>query len=201
MIRLVIIDEDHQFCIGIKKLLAETKLEIIGEATNWKEGAELIKNQKPDIVILDVNFSDASGIHISEFIHRNYPTTKSIFLTNTRNLLTLSRLLQTPTCGLLLKSSIYFLIEAIRTVYSGKKYIQPDLSFEIIKYQYQRTTQNINKLTSKEYDVLKMIALGIDLEKIAEKCFISSKTVSNIKSNSMKKLGIKSLDQIRKLFS
>lgn len=197
MIKVVIIDDNKIARLGIRGLLADDDIEIIGEASNGRTGIDIVHELQPDIVILDLHLPDMHGIQVCELISERDPLCKIIFITASRHLLTLSRLLSTPAKGLLNKDSHFSGVEAVKTVYKGIPYVQPNLGYELITHIMKNNKNAIYNLTDKELKVLTMITQGKTQEKIAEELFISPKTVSNLKFRGMKKINVKTTQQIQ----
>ncbi|HVV69412.1 MAG TPA: response regulator transcription factor [Gammaproteobacteria bacterium] len=197
MIKVVIIDDNKIARLGIKSLLADDEIDIIGEASDGKSGINLVQELQPDIVILDLHLPDIHGIQVCQLISEKNPLCRIIFITASQHLLTLCRLLSTPAKGLLNKDSHFSGVEAVKTVYKGMPYIQPDLGYELVTYIMKNNKHALHNLTDKEQKVLALITQGKTQEKIAEELFISPKTVSNIKFRGMKKLNVKTTQQIQ----
>lgn len=199
MITVILIDKNPIFRLGLKKFLADENIEIIGEAANGIGGIELVSKKKPDIVLLEVYLPDTPGILVSHDISRHSKKTKSLFLLDTDHLPTISRLLETPAKGFLMKNSRYSGVEAIKSVHEGSTYMQPDLAIKLLEYHAKGGLQSDSRLTSKEYLVLVMIALGKSYDIIAAQLHVTRKTVFNIKSHGFKKLEIQNLGQLREI--
>ena len=112
----------------------------------------------------------------------------------------LSRLINASAKGVLTKNSCYSIVEAVKSVYRGNHYLQPNLAWELLQFQQKNHRDQVRLLTDKEYQILALIARGKTLEQIAEINHISVRTVFNLKSNSYKKLGIEKSEQLRELF-
>lgn len=198
MIKVAIIDDNKISRLGIRSFLADDEIEIIGEATDGASGIKLAQEMQPDVIILDLYLPDIPGIQVCNLIHKKNPTIQIIFLTVSQHLFTLSRLLRTPARGLLNKNSSFSGVEAVKTVYKGKPYVQPNLGYDLINYM-RTNHEGMHRLTEREHQALIMIAQGKTHEKIAEVLSISSKTVSNIKFRGMKKLQVKTLPQLQEV--
>ncbi len=200
MIKVVIIDDNKISRLGIRSFLADDEIEIIGEATDGESGIKLVLEEKPDIVMLDLYLPDVLGIQVCQTIANMAPQSKVIFISGATHLFVLSRLLHTSAKGLISKDMSFSGVEAVKTVYQGKTYVQPDLAYELLHFAITQKT-GYYSLKEKERLVLMMAAEGKTHNQIAKILLISTKTVTNVKFRAMKKLGIKKLDQVSDIFS
>lgn len=192
MIKMIVVDKNLIARKGIKEFFRDPTIEVIGEASSGTSAINLIAKHQPDIVTLNPNIADITSSKLSQIISRSSPKTKIIFLAGTRHLPTLYRLLRdTSAKGLLTMDSNFSGAEAIQQVYKGGTYIQPDLSYDLIQYVKERNENLETKLSTREYEVLTLSAQGKNTLEIADNCSISEKTVYNVKSRAMKKLGLK----------
>ena len=194
-IKIILIDESAIFRSGLKKFLNDEEIEIIGEASTGEQGQRLIRQKQPDIVLLDLYLPDTTGIQVCDFVQRHFPKIGTLFLFHYNDLATLSRLIMTSAKGFLAKNSRYSVIDAVKTVYQGGHYFQPDMAWQLIKYREKNQQNFYNNLTDREYQVLTLIARGKTYEEISDIVHISLKTVFNLKSSGCKKLGIKNTRQ------
>lgn len=198
MIKILILDEDKPTRLGIKQFFSDDQVEIVGDASTWLDGLKLVQEKKPHIVLLEINLPDAAGNHVVDFLARNYSTIKTIYLTKNRHIPTLHRLItKTPAKGLLNKDLNFSGIEAIKSVFQGRTFIDPNLSYELINYR----DDIWSRLTNRESFIISEILEGRSLFEIANKSNISQKTVANTKINAFKKLEIKSFEQLTELIS
>ena len=198
MIKTIIIDEDKTSRLGIKSLLTDDSIEIVGEAADGSSGIKLAFAEKPDVIILEFYLPDMLGSQVCRVINRKIPSAKILFLTNCSHLYTLTSLLGTPAQGLMQKDTDAFsMISAIKMLYEGRSYIQPDMALQLIKYLIEKPAEGVHSLSEKEYQITLMVAQKKTHEKIAENLFISPKTVSNLKSSAMRKLAVKTVDQLQ----
>lgn len=197
-IKIILIDESAIFRSGLKKFLSDEDIEIIGEAATGEQGQRLVYQKQPDIVLLDLHLPDTTGIQVCDYIQSHFPKINTVFLFNRSDLAELNRLITTSAKGLLTKNSCYSIIDAIKTVYRGGRYLQPDMAWELIQYREKKQNPN-HPLTDREYQILHLIARGKSYEEIAEIAHISLKTVFNLKSSSCKKLGIQDCKNLEKL--
>lgn len=188
-IKIILIDESAIFRSGLKKFLSDEEIEIIGEAATGDQGQRLIRQKQPDMVLLDLDLPDTTGIQVCDYTQTHFPQINVVFLLNRSDLAVLSRLITTSAKGFLTKNSRYSVIDAIKTVYQGGHYLQPDMAWELIQYRGKNYNPE-RQLTDREYQIMHLIERGKTYEEIAEITHVSLKTVFNLKSSSCKKLGI-----------
>ena len=194
----VIIADDHQLIReGIKQILElEGNIHVVGQACNGEEAFNMAKELEPDIILLDINMPKLNGIETLKKIKDMGIKTKVVILTIHEDKEYILKTLKLGADAYMLKDlSSDNLIRGIQEVAKGKKYIQSsvaDLVKEFSSYEeYPDTNINkINSLTKREYEVLILIAEGLNNKDIAENLYISEKTVKNHVSNIFKKLDI-----------
>ena len=195
-IKIVLIEANRIFRLGLKKLLTDDAIDIVGEAANATTGMDLIRKQQPEVVLLATDLPDATEVSLCDWIYRHFSQTKTIFLLKNADIPTLNRLFNTSATGFLTKDSGYLSVEIIKTIAEGKTYIQPDLALGVI----QRPRHAADVLSNREYQVLTLVRQGHTHEAIAEKLRISTKTVFNIKYRGFKKLKIDTVEQLKEIF-
>ncbi len=190
MIKVVIADNHVIFRQGLLKLLQSAQdITVAGEAGNGPETLELIAKEKPDIAILDISMPGLDGFEIYEKMKSNGIETKVIFLTVHNDTLTAKKAIQSNTSGYVLKDNAFEdLLYAIRAVASGGKFISPSISDKILNFSEKESKNHI--LTGRESEILRLIASGLTNRQIANKLFISIKTVETHRTNIMQKLDV-----------
>ncbi len=193
-IKVVILDHNPIFRLGLKKMLADEVIDLIGEAADGVAGMQLIRAKQPHIVLLANDLPKTNDISFCDWIDRNFSQIKTLFLLKNRDMALLNQLMKTSAKGFITKDSGYLNNEVIKQIAEGKTYVQPDLVKDI--FQYAHPT---HLLSHREYQVLTLIAQGYTHEVIAEKLNLSIKTVFNIKYRGLKKLGVESIEKLRQL--
>jgi len=198
----VIIADDHKLVrAGIKSLLENIAgVKVVGEASNGRETIELTGKLKPDMVFLDIAMPELNGLQAAERIKKIYPDVDIIILSMHLDEEYVVQALKVGASGYLLKDSAPGELElALDTIMRGKVYISPAIPGEMIadyqkRLRYASSPDNLEeskeKLTSRQKEVLQLIAEGNSTREIAEKLFISIKTVETHRSHIMKTLGI-----------
>lgn len=201
MTKVLLVDDSQLSLYGIKTVLKNENISIAGETSSGREAIHLAAQEQPDIVILDLYLSDTTGMYVCSEISRKYPKIKTIYLTASHCMQTFSRLIKTPAAGILTKQAPSHLIfEAFNEVMKGKRYIQPDLAWELLDYVMNQGNHKLNSISNKDYEILLLLSQGKTNETISEYLSINSKTVSNRRTKSMQQLGVKSIDELRHLF-
>ena len=195
-INVVIVDDHALIREGIKKLLElEESFEIQALAGDGFEALEVIKAQKPDVVLLDINMPNMNGIDCLKQIKSDFPETKVIMLTIHEDAEYLIETINIGAEGYVLKDAdVSSLIKAIQKVVQGEVYIHPTLSGILVR-EYKSKNKNLddvlgNNLTKREYEVIRLISRGYNNKEIAVELFISEKTVKNHVSNIFKKIKV-----------
>ncbi|MFZ0548694.1 MAG: response regulator transcription factor [Candidatus Promineifilaceae bacterium] len=197
-VRLLLVDDHGVVRSGLRMLLeTEQDIEIVGEASGGREAIDLVQKLQPNIVLMDVQMADMNGIEATQEIKRVSPETAVLTLTMYENEQYLLEMLKAGASGYIPKRAAPDeLVEAIRTVQQGNVFLYPTVANLLV--QNYLDTQNEGKeeekdidiLTPREQEVLVLIAEGLTNPEIAEKLFISVKTVDRHRENIMQKLNI-----------
>ncbi|CAM3275986.1 response regulator [Aequorivita lipolytica] len=189
-IKLLIVD-DHQMIIeGIQSLLEDqTTVKIVGTATNAKLCEQFFITQTADIVFMDINLPDLSGIDLTALLLKKYPTLNIIALSTFTQGTYVRKMIESGAKGYLLKNASKFeILKAIEVVHSGQKYISPEAQ-EALNYELN-LQKKLPKITKREKEILVLIVEGLTNSHIAEKLFISIDTVDSHRKNLYSKLNV-----------
>jgi two-component system nitrate/nitrite response regulator NarL len=189
MIRVVIAEDHNALIDGIKLLLERTEdVEFVGYANNGKVLCELVARKKPDVVITDIRMPVLDGIAATRQMLKTNPTIRVIAFTMFDQDEAVEQMIAAGARGYLLKnSSLQDLLEAVRTVYSGRTYFDPS-----IKLPTEGTTTGTKGLLSKrQIEILKLIAIGKTNQEIANELFIGKTTVETHRKNMIRILNLK----------
>ena len=195
----ILVTDDHPMVLeGMQAMLSQISfVAIIGVAHNAYKAMELIKADRPHIVITDISMPEISGIELTAKIRKEYPEVKIIAMSTFNERSYISQMVQNGASGYILKSAAKEEIEeAILTVYEGKLYMS--IALEMSKQEQQK----INKmpiLTSREKEVLLLIAEGFTNPQIAEKLFVSPYTVDSHRKNLLTKFEVNNTAGLIKL--
>ena len=189
---IIIVDDHLIFRQGLKSIITlEIIANVIGEASNGIELIELLSDLKPDLVLMDIDMPRMNGLDATEKALEILPELKVIAFSMFSDEEYYYKMIDRGVKGFILKTSgINELETAIQNVMSGDTYFSNELLRKIIN-NFGRT--NITKqtalenLTEREIEILQLICFGLSTEQIAEKLFISPKTVKSHKSNLLEK--------------
>jgi len=196
-IKVFIVDDHEIFRNGLKMVFERYRdIEVTGEAGSGEEFLELMENADFDVVLMDIKMGGINGIETTERALKINNGLKVLVLSTFGEEEFLERILQAGARGFILKNVMKeVLFNAIKTVGSGQNYFSP----ELLPYFTKRFTGNGNNsepevmLTDRELEVLKLIGKGHSNDEIAEKLFISKRTVDTHKNNLISKTGSKNI--------
>ena len=189
MVTKVFIVDDHYMVIeGIRSLLQNEKnIEWAGHASNAASCLAYLHQQQPDVILMDINLPDKSGIDLCKEVREKYPSVFIIGLSTFNQLSFIQKMMDNGASGYVLKNATQQeLMEAIKTVAKGKTY----LSFEVSQ-TLRNTINSTVVLTRREKEVLNLIAEGMTNNEIAAKLFVSSTTVDTHRKNLLTKFEAK----------
>jgi DNA-binding NarL/FixJ family response regulator len=196
-LRVLIVDDHDLFRSGLRNLLEEQGVNIVGEASAGSEAIRIVSELAPDVVVMDLNMPGMNGVEATRHITSAAPLTRVVVLTISDQDEDVLAAILAGACGYLLKdSSIQDLITGIRAAAVGESLISPHIAAKVL--QQVRSTSAVpqiaetirSELSVREIDVLKLIANGKDNAQIAGELHISPKTVKNHISNILMKLQI-----------
>jgi DNA-binding NarL/FixJ family response regulator len=200
-IRIILVDDHQLVRAGIANLLiGEPDLEIIGEASDSTEFMALLEKQKPDIAVLDIAMPGLSGIELTRRITLNNPSIRILILSMYTSEEFIFNAINAGAKGYLPKNtSKQELIEAIHAIHRGEDYYAESISNVILKSYIKKaksgpeeTRSRENLLSKREMEVLRLFAEGFSNQEIADKLFISIRTVESHKNHVMQRLELKS---------
>jgi len=196
-ISVLIADDNSLMREGLKQILElEPDIKVVPSAANGEEAIKYAQLYKPNVILMDINMPKMNGIDALRRLRDIGVDSKVIMLTIHDAREYLYETIRIGANGYVLKDADSdTLLKAIRDVCQGKSYIQPSLSELLVKEfnskgDKSKATSVIDTLTKREYEVLTLIAEGLNNREIAEKLFISEKTVKNHVSNIFKKLDV-----------
>ncbi len=193
-IRILIADDHSMVREGLKQLVElEEDIIVVAQAGNGSEAIEKIIEYKPDVVLLDINMPEMNGLEVLSYLNQNDISANVLILTIHNEIEYLYKAVEIGVKGYVLKDSESdVLIRAIRSVYQGESYIQPNMAsllFKKMNNEESMSAQN-TRLTKREVEVLKLITEGLLNKEIAHRLCISEKTVKNHVSNIFKKIEV-----------
>ena len=196
-IRVLLVDDHDLFRTGLRTLLEEQQVQIVGEAAAGGEAVRLVRELAPDVVVMDLNMPGITGVEATRQITAIAPLTRVLVLTISDQDADVMDAILAGACGYLLKdASIQELMRGIEAAGSGESIVSPTIAAKVLQRVRASSSQpEIEKtiraeLSDREIEVLKLIANGKDNAMIAAELHISPKTVKNHISNILMKLQI-----------
>ncbi len=189
-IKLFIVDDHYMVIEGIHSLLQnEMDIEWMGHAMNAASCLAFLQQEKPDVILMDINLPDKSGIDLCKEVKEKYPAIFILGLSTFNQQSFIEKMIGSGASGYVIKNATQQeLMEAIHTVVKGKEYLSFDAAVALRKPDTQNNTPVI---TRREKEVLELITEGMTNNEIARQLFISSTTVDTHRKNLLSKLRAK----------
>jgi DNA-binding NarL/FixJ family response regulator len=184
LIRILTVDDHPLLRSGIETLVnAEADMKLVAEASNGQQAIELYRLHRPDVTLMDLQMPEVSGAEAIAEIQSEFRDARIIVLTTYRGDAQILRALKAGARAYLLKSQLHReLLETIRAVHAGQKRIPPDIAAELAEHATD------DALSSREIDVLRLIAAGNSNKLIADQLSIGEATVKSHVANILSKL-------------
>ncbi len=197
-IRIVLADDHPIVLDGLRNLIrAEPDFELVGEAASGLSALKIVREQRPDVAVLDISMPELNGIVLSRRLNGEMPALKLLVLTLHEDRAYLNQALEAGVRGYVLKrSAVENLVQAIRAVMVGGLYIDPAIVGRVFESKQVNKRLLARKgaapaLTDREADVLKMAALGFTNKEIASRLDVGVKSIETYKARGLEKLGLK----------
>lgn len=198
---ILIVDDHPLFREGLKTIIERSnRFEVVGEAGNGKEGLKKTRKLKPDLVMVDLSLPDTSGIRLTRDIRNTFSHIKVIIVTMHSKVDYIAEAFQAGANGYVVKeSAAEGLMKGLETVLKGEYFLDSAVSSQVVETlmklpgkETKITDAQYGTLTAREQEILRLLAEGLSAKEIAEKLFISPKTVENHRANIMNKLDLHS---------
>ncbi len=195
-IKVVVADDHTILRQGIKALLDNQEgIEVVGEAKDGREAIKTIEELLPDVILMDIAMPGLNGLEATRRIKKKFPKVKVVVLTMHANEEYIFQILNAGADGYLVKETAFQdLISAINAVHKGEAFMSPSISKKVMTDYIQRAQGEgkvgFDTLTTREREILQLVAEGNSNKKIAEALFISPKTVETHRAHIMDKLNI-----------
>lgn len=191
MIKVLLVDDHQLIRVGMRKIIdAEAGVVIAGEASSGEEALALAKSERPDIVLLDINMPGMNGVEATRRLARLPHAPKVIIVSVHAQDPIPTRLLEAGAMGYLSKEAAAVeLVDALKTVAKGKRYLSADVAREIALAQAGGESA-LASLSEREMEVLLLVAEGCNITEISERLNVSPKTVSTYRYRLFEKLGV-----------
>jgi two-component system response regulator NreC len=202
-IKVVIADDHAVVREGIKMILSrEPDIEIVGEASNGREALDLVATAKPIVVVMDISMPEMGGIEATRRVKEAYPKVNVLALTMHEDESYVFQLLKAGASGYVLKrGAAQDLVQAIRSAARGEAFLYPSVARSVLADYLKRVQSGEERhrydgLTDREREILALIAEGLSNQEIAQKLFISIKTVQTHRTHIMEKLDLHNRAQL-----
>ncbi len=199
--RILIVDDHPLYRDGLKARLAEHQgFETVGEAGGFTQGLALAKKLKPDVALIDISLPDGSGIELAREMRSTLPGLSVVIVSMHSKVDFIAAAFQAGAGGYVAKDSgADSILKAIEAVAGGGQYLDSSLSPKVLRKLSDATTRKAKSmdalygtLSLREQQVMRLLAEGLTTQEIADRIFVTKKTVENHRYAIMSKLGIKS---------
>tara|TARA_Y100001956_G_C4107900_1_gene180894 strand:- start:466 stop:1212 length:747 start_codon:yes stop_codon:yes gene_type:complete len=194
LIKVLIVDDHALVRMGIRHLLSDlSTMEVIAEAENGEQALGLIKLHKPHVVLLDMKMPGIDGWEVTRRLKKSHPSIKIIVLTALSADPLPARILQLGAMGYMTKeSSVEEMAQAIIKVAKGEKYLSPEIAQKMAINSLESVKDSpFDVLSEREMQVMFMITSGMNVQDIADRLFLSTKTINGYRYRMFEKLSIK----------
>jgi DNA-binding NarL/FixJ family response regulator len=192
-LRVAIVDDHPMFRLGLAAAITEMEgIELVGEAQRGDQVAVLVETASPAVLLLDIRLPDVSGLEVNRWLAEHHPEVRVVMLTMSEDLDNALTALRDGASGYLVKGAGPERVEhALRTVASGDVVLDHSLAQAVTELAQARrgsTNRAFPQLTNREFDILQLLAAGLDNTTIARQLFLSPKPVRNHVSNVFSKI-------------
>lgn len=198
---VLILDDHPMFREGLKTIIeGDDGFEVIGEASNAREGLRMARNINPDLVLMDISLPDQSGIRLTYEMREYLPNVQVLIVSMHSKIDYIAGAFQAGASGYMVKESASIkLLHGLESISKGEYFLDSFIFPQLVDILKQFSNKEIevvdgayNTLTEREQEVMVMLAEGLSIKIIAERLFISPKTVRNHRASIMNKLDIHS---------
>jgi len=199
-IRLMLVDDHRMLREGLRRSLEEEGFYVVGEAADGEAAVRLVPAAKPDVILMDVSMPDMDGIEATKRILQNSPGPRVVMLTMHADKDLIDQAIKAGAVGYLTKDcSIDEVTEAVRMAANGETALSPALAktmlTEVRKIDEKAAREEDRLVTKREEEVLQLIADGCSTPEVAQKLYISQKTVKNHLASIYEKLNARDRTQ------
>jgi two-component system response regulator NreC len=194
----VLIADDHAIVReGVRMILAKEKdIDVVGEAEEGGQALQLVETLRPDVVIMDISMPGMGGIEATQKLKERHPKVAVLVLTMHEDESYVFQLLRAGASGYVLKrAAAQDLVQAVRAAAKGEAFLYPSVARKVVEDYLRRVESGEERarydgLTEREREILTLIAQGLGNQQIAEKLYISIKTVQTHRAHVLEKLGL-----------
>ena len=203
-IKILLADDHGIMREGLRMLLEkQPDIDVIASAADGREALSLVRQHRPNVVIMDISMPDLNGVDATRLITKEFPQTKVIALSMHSNQQFVSNMLKAGASGYILKECLFDeLAQAVQTVMAGGIYLSSRITGVVVKVYIKALPDapktGLESLSARERQVLQLIAEGNTTKQIALKLHVSVKTIEAARRKIMEKLGIYSIAELTK---
>ena len=204
--KIILVDDHPVLRKGLVRLIdAKDEFVVCGEASSAADAMELIRELKPDLVIVDIGLPGTSGIELTKTIRSEFPKLPVLILSMHEEALYATRALRAGAMGYVVKQdAIDNIASALREALSGKQYLSPVIASQLHynggpEAQTALTEDPVSLLTDREFEIFELIGKGHEVREISEALGVSPKTVETHRTNIKEKLKLKNARQVARL--
>lgn len=191
--KILMVDDDLLVLNALSTILEKSSYEIVLATTDSKKAIETYKENKIDVVILDIRMKEVNGVDVAIEILEYDKDAKIMLLTTFNDRDDIIRALNKGVLGVILKDNVASLIPAIESVKLGNKILDNELKLQSL---FNTTKKDFENLTQKEIEIIEQLAKGLSNKEISEKLFLSEGTVRNYISGILEKLELRDRTQL-----
>jgi len=202
MIKVMLVDDHDLVRTGIKRLLEDhPNINIVGEATSGEQALDLVTENDPDVVLMDINMPGIGGLEATRKLLQRKPKLKIIVVTMHEDDMFAQRLLKAGAMGYLTKGArVDEILQAVEAVMANQRYLCPSIAQQIALSQMAEDESSpFDSLSERELQVLLMMMDGQNISAISEKLCLSPKTVSTYRTRLYAKLGVQNDIELARL--
>ena len=199
--RILLVDDHAIVREGYRRLLEdESGIRVVGEAGNAAQACERARALAPEVVVMDIALPATSGIEATRRMLKEQPQLRILMFSMYDDAIYARRALEAGALGYLSKASApEVLVQAIHAVSRGERYFSPDVAANMARSAAQPGKSEIEALSPREFEVLRLLVRGETVRSISEKLALSEKTVANHQSIIREKLGARNSAQLARL--
>jgi len=194
----VVVADDHAIVReGVRMILArEQDIEVVGEAGDGQQALDLVASLRPQVVIMDISMPGMGGIEATQRLKAKHPEVQVLALTMHEDETYVFQLLRAGAAGYVLKrAAAQDLVQGVRAAAKGEAFLYPSIARKVVEDYLKRVEtgeerERYDGLTTREKEILTLIAQGLSNQQIAEKLYISIKTVQTHRAHILEKLGL-----------
>ena len=200
-VRIFLVEDHPIFRLGLRELIEqESTFMVCGEADNIGSAWNLITNNLPDLVIIDISLVGRSGLELTKLLKDEHPELPTLMLSMHEESIYAERALQAGARGYIMKhEAADLIVDAITNVCAGKVYLSAKMTSEILYKMVGGSTKStlpVECLTNRELEVFEMIGRGLSTREVSEKLCLSAKTIGTYRERIKEKLKIRNSSEL-----